>query len=178
MRESKKYIGVKLLDAAPCTRGEYNQHKGWTIPADEDPTDEGYIVTYPDGYVSWSPKEQFESAYLELSPDPEKAALSVTQKDVNDFVTGIQVSKVSDKAVTVITKTRSGFDLYEPSACVDPANFDAEIGAMIGNNKNMEKLWAHMGFVLQWALKGLDPRPPETEAPSLVLTNANGVVLE
>lgn len=27
---------------------------------------EGYIVKYPDGYISWSPKEVFEEAYREL----------------------------------------------------------------------------------------------------------------
>ncbi len=59
----KTYIGTKVIDAEPMTRGEYNKFRGWQIPADENPDDEGYRVIYPDGYVSWSPKEIFENAY-------------------------------------------------------------------------------------------------------------------
>lgn len=58
----KQYLGVKLVHAEPLTRGEYNERRGWTIPADENPADEGYIVKYPDGYISWCPKAQFEEA--------------------------------------------------------------------------------------------------------------------
>ena len=59
----KKYIGVKIIEAKPMNRGEYNKYRGWTIPKDEDPEDEGYLVVYPDGYESWSPKHVFEEAY-------------------------------------------------------------------------------------------------------------------
>lgn len=52
------------------TRGDYNDMKGWTIPADENPDDEGYVVVYdfntPDQYVSWSPKKQFDEGYSEV----------------------------------------------------------------------------------------------------------------
>nr|WP_320141643.1 DUF2829 domain-containing protein [uncultured Cohaesibacter sp.] len=55
------------------TRQEYNDYRGWKLPEDEDGTDEGLLVEYIDGgksnhpdhegYISWSPKEQFEKAY-------------------------------------------------------------------------------------------------------------------
>lgn len=28
----KKYIGVKIIEAVPVTRGEYNRYRGWTNP--------------------------------------------------------------------------------------------------------------------------------------------------
>lgn len=59
----KQYIGTKTLMAVATTLGDYNAHRGWTIPEDEDPETEGYLVEYPDGYQSWSPKAQFEEAY-------------------------------------------------------------------------------------------------------------------
>lgn len=69
----KQYIGVKLINAKPMTRAEYNAFRGWTVPADENPADDGYLVEYLDGgkgntdlyegYVSWSPKDVFERAY-------------------------------------------------------------------------------------------------------------------
>lgn len=61
----KHYIGVKEIDAKPMTRGEYNIYRGWTIPTDENPNDEGYLVKYSDDYESWSPKNVFEEAYVE-----------------------------------------------------------------------------------------------------------------
>lgn len=55
------------------TRQEYNDFRGWDLPADEDGSDEGYLVEYVDGgqantpeyegYVSWSPKDVFDRAY-------------------------------------------------------------------------------------------------------------------
>ena len=69
----QKYIGTKLINAEPMTRAEYNVFRGWELPADENGADEGYLVEYLDGgkpnttthagYVSWSPKEQFDNAY-------------------------------------------------------------------------------------------------------------------
>jgi hypothetical protein len=68
-----KFIGTKIVHAQPMTRLHYNTLRGWTVPADENPADDGYLVEYQDGgkpnvpgyagYVSWSPKEQFEAAY-------------------------------------------------------------------------------------------------------------------
>ena len=52
----KDYIGVKVVAAEPMSRGEYNEYRGWQIPRDENPEDEGYHIRYPDGYESWCPK--------------------------------------------------------------------------------------------------------------------------
>ena len=68
----KKYIGTKEVKATPMNRGAYNDLRGWQVPENENPADDGYLVVYPngesnvdgfDGYVSWSPKKQFEEAY-------------------------------------------------------------------------------------------------------------------
>lgn len=45
------------------TRGDYNNYRGWQIPAEENPADEGYLVRYSDEYESWSPEKQFNEAY-------------------------------------------------------------------------------------------------------------------
>lgn len=59
----KRYKCHKEVQASPLNRGDYNIHKGWTIPADEDPTDEGYLVIYASGYESWSPRKEFDEGY-------------------------------------------------------------------------------------------------------------------
>lgn len=68
-----RYIGVKQINAMSMTREQYNEFRGWTVPANENPDDAGYLVEYIDGgqanteqfagYVSWSPQEVFERAY-------------------------------------------------------------------------------------------------------------------
>lgn len=70
-----EYIGTKRVNATPMDRQAYNFLRGWTLPADENGSDEGYLVEYLDGgkpnlldkgfqgYVSWSPREQFDRAY-------------------------------------------------------------------------------------------------------------------
>lgn len=62
----KTYIGAKVIYGKPMNRVEYNNFRGWDLPADEDGSDEGFIVQYLDGYVSWSPAEQFDEAYREI----------------------------------------------------------------------------------------------------------------
>ena len=69
------HVGTKVVHAAPMTRGDYNFFRGWPVPADENPNDDGYLVEYADGgepnvpgffgYVSWSPKDVFDRAYGE-----------------------------------------------------------------------------------------------------------------
>lgn len=73
----ERYIGTKIINAKPMTRGAYNQYRGWNVPEDENPEDEGYLVEYQDSptkntpdhenYVSWSPKDVFDRAYRKTS---------------------------------------------------------------------------------------------------------------
>jgi len=63
----KLYIGIKAIEAEPMTLGDYNKYRGWQIPSNENPTDEGYLVKYDNAYETWSPKDVFEKAYHESS---------------------------------------------------------------------------------------------------------------
>lgn len=70
------FIGTKVLKAFPMTRGTYNQYRGWPAPEGEDQNVSGYLVEYTDGgkpnhpdhkgYISWSPREQFDNAYYQF----------------------------------------------------------------------------------------------------------------
>lgn len=67
------FYGTKRVAAKPMNRRDYNTLRGWMLPANENGDDDGYLVEYQDGgapnhdgfngYISWSPKEQFENAY-------------------------------------------------------------------------------------------------------------------
>lgn len=63
----------KTVKAVPMNRKDYNDLRGWSVPSDENPEDEGYLVEYQDdnnqnllhfrGYISWSPKDVFDKGY-------------------------------------------------------------------------------------------------------------------
>ena len=61
----QQYIGTKLIEAEPESEFTFKaREKGVGQPVDSTTPDrDGYKVKYPDGYVSWSPKEAFEIAY-------------------------------------------------------------------------------------------------------------------
>lgn len=55
-----KYIGTKEIVAWPHTRPAGAISATNPLGLHEEP---GYSVKYPDGYISWSPKDAFEQAY-------------------------------------------------------------------------------------------------------------------
>lgn len=67
------FVGTKSVLATPMTHGEYNEYRGWQIPENEDPNEQGYLIEYVDGgkpnderhagYISWSPADVFERSY-------------------------------------------------------------------------------------------------------------------
>ena len=67
----KHYIGTKVVQAEPAFRvsaGDFKNvihPKTYAVPEDRtgQTWEDGYKVTYSDGYESWSPKEVFEEAY-------------------------------------------------------------------------------------------------------------------
>lgn len=118
----EKYIGSKIVQAEPMSRGEYNAYRGWRVPANENPADEGYLVRYqPDGYESWSPKEVFEQAYRRtdglsfgLAIEAAKMGKRIARKGWNgkgmyvflvhgmDFHTNADLSELDDQDVEVL----------------------------------------------------------------------------
>lgn len=63
----KTYISATLVKAKPMNRGEYDNYRGWDIPENENPADEGYFIKYNDGYETWLAKKQFEEMYKECT---------------------------------------------------------------------------------------------------------------
>lgn len=59
------YIGTKIVKAMPMTMTEAQKVLGREFkPATVE--EDGYLVEYKDGYMSWSPKSVFDDAYRKL----------------------------------------------------------------------------------------------------------------
>ena len=152
----KKYIGTKLVQAKPMTRGEYNNYRGWQIPKNENPKDEGYLVEYSDSYVSWSPKEIFEKAYIAVDDNKNlPSGVSIGEKMVDEFISYTETQTMGDRTTVVRCVLRNGFEIVESSSCVDPKNYSEDMGKEICMEKIKDKIWELLGFLLQTAWHGI-----------------------
>ena len=150
----KKYLGVKLIEAEPMNKYEYHMN----IKKEDcfEDNEDGYKVVYPDGYVSWSPKDVFEKAYMKVTPNPcLKSNVSVSQEMVENFIKEVDVSTIGDKTTLVRVVLVNGFEIIESSACVDKENYSQEIGGEVCLKKIKDKIWMMLGFLLQTAVGGV-----------------------
>ena len=113
----------------------------------------GYEITYDSGYKSWSPKEVADAAYFIL--DEKSDGSRILQEDVEKFITDVDIITVGDKTTVVNAHTLTGFDTVRHSSCVDPKNYSEKLGKKYAMEDVVNSLWAHLGFVLQWAKYGL-----------------------
>ena len=107
----KQYTGTKVVNAEPMTRQEYNDLRGWQVPNDENPLDEGYLVEDADaapnttthkGYLSWTPKDMFENSYLPSEHPIDRMAIENLQllerlKALDSLLEKPQPKFISDK---------------------------------------------------------------------------------
>lgn len=94
----KRFIGTKIIHAEP---------------AEKEGTP-GYFVQYPDGYLSWSPKQAFEDAYREsdaltfgLALEALKLGYKLARKGWNGK--GMFVYLVPASAYTATTPAAKGY---------------------------------------------------------------------
>jgi hypothetical protein len=136
---SQYYVGVKIVFA-------------WKEVRDGK---EGYAVKYPDGYVSWSPKQTFEEAYLPMGATND----STVTPEMVDLFTGKEYeceSRPDGKTALVFCKTASGFMEYAVSSCVDPRNYDPLLGSELALKRIKDVMWKCLGFVVQWGKFGIN----------------------
>lgn len=145
-----KFIGVKMIEAVPMTAREAND-KGYRI-GNHSFEEDGYEVTYPEGYKSWSPAKEFEKAYYKLE-DPAGDVLK--ENDIKRFIKDIENVKVGTKTTNTTLTCLTGFEVHGQAACVKPENLDLNVGANYARIKAEDKIWEGLGFVLQWAKYGL-----------------------
>ena len=146
-----KAIGIKMVELTAMTAAEALT-KGYRVN-DKSGNTLGYEITYDSGYKSWSPKEVADAAYFIL--DEKSDGSRILQEDVEKFITNVDVITVGDKTTVVNAHTLTGFDIVKHSSCVDPKNYSEKLGKKYAMEDVVKSLWAHLGFVLQWAKYGL-----------------------
>ena len=80
----------------------------------------------------------------------------VTKEDVENFIKELEVEKFGEKTTIVKAVLQNGFVLVEHSSCVDPVNFDMELGKKICMERIESKIFELLGFKLQCTLSGIE----------------------
>lgn len=76
---------------------------------------------------------------------------TVTQSVIDELIEScnIAVTTAFDKCTIVACKLPNGFVIVESSSCVDPANYDEDMGVDICMKNIEKKLWELEGYLLQ-----------------------------
>ena len=80
----------------------------------------------------------------------------ITIEDVKGFIEDLEVEKFREKTTIVKAVLKNGFILVEHSSCVDPVNFDMELGKKICMERIESKIFELLGFKLQCTLLGVE----------------------
>lgn len=78
--------------------------------------------------------------------------ITVTEQEVKDNMKDVvcRTEVEFGKPVTYVTvRMKNGFTLRESTACVDPANYDENVGRQICLEKIEDKVWMLLGYALQ-----------------------------
>ena len=149
-----KYIGTKIIEGKPMNLVDAEEYLQRKIKPGNEP---GYLVKYKDGWESWSPKDEFEAAYLRIIPNPKlKSGVSISQEMVDSFIQSVNVDTLGTKTTVVQAILVNGFEITETSACVDPENYSEELGAEDCLRRIKDQIWWLLGFLLQTGVNGIE----------------------
>lgn len=75
---------------------------------------------------------------------------TVTQERIEQLLKAadVEYTTIGDKTTLVRVVLENGYELIETSSCVDPANYDEEIGRDCAMSRIIDKLWELEGYVL------------------------------
>ncbi|MBR6079917.1 MAG: hypothetical protein IKP60_07160 [Treponema sp.] len=77
----------------------------------------------------------------------------LTKEDILAAVKKEDYTVLNDGRTTICQLTlQNGFTVVGFSACVDPKNFDKELGQNIAKNNALEKVWGLEGYLLRQRL--------------------------
>ena len=75
--------------------------------------------------------------------------IKITQQDVENSITKEEYMKMGRKTTICLLTLKNGYELTGVSGCVDPANFDIELGKKYSRENAVNKIWQLEGYRLQ-----------------------------
>lgn len=101
-------------------------------------------------HMGWMSYDEFEK-YFKKYEEPKKVTNTVTKEIIEEIMTksNIIVNTVFDKCTVVSCRLPNGFVIVESSSCVDPNNYDEDMGVEICLDRIENKVWELEGYRLQ-----------------------------
>lgn len=131
----KKYIVCELVEA--------------------EESGDGYRVYHKEDMEAYCPKDLFDKVYIEVDANKNlPSGVSIGQQMVDDFIDKVESMTMGEKTTVTQITLKNGFIITESSSCVDPKNYNMEIGEEINLEHAKNKIWELLGFLLQTAYHG------------------------
>jgi len=73
----------------------------------------------------------------------------LTPEQIEAQIKEEQFMKMGKKTTVCLLTLNNGYELVGTSGCVDPDNYDAEIGQRIARENAVDQIWMLEGYVLQ-----------------------------
>lgn len=110
------YIGTKTVRAIEMEKSDAESLLNRTIQS-QDGEELGYLVTYEDGYRSWSPKTVFDKAYKLAETHVDRLHIEVSDvtdrlRKLNEFIASPKFSKLSEIERDMMKDQRSAMEEY------------------------------------------------------------------
>lgn len=74
---------------------------------------------------------------------------TITEEDVNSIIESEEYQKLGRKTTACVLTLKNGFEIVATSACVDPDNYNEEIGRETSKKRAIDKIWELEGYHLQ-----------------------------
>lgn len=90
--------------------------------------------------------------YFEKYEEPKEETYTITAEYIDEIMENTEIKvlpNVFGKCTVVAAKLPNGFVIVESSACVDPRNYDEDMGVEICMDKIINKVWELEGYKLQ-----------------------------
>ena len=99
--------------------------------------------------------DEFDRYFEKYEEPVEEETFTITADYIDEIMENTEIKvlpSVFGKCTVVAAKLPNGFVIVESSACVDPRNYDEDMGVEICMNKIINKVWELEGYRLQSAL--------------------------
>ncbi|WP_419810816.1 crAss001_48 related protein [Bacterioplanoides sp.] len=137
-----QYIGTGRGLSKEMSRKEYNDYRGWELPADENGSDEGYLIEYIDvgkpnhpdhqGYVSWLPKEVFKRTYRKNGTVLERLTVELNEAgerldSLEAFMETDEYRELSQELRALMVTQFYSMQAYAASLCARHVMLEADL---------------------------------------------------
>lgn len=74
---------------------------------------------------------------------------TITKEHLQSIIKDVDYTRMGEKTTICLITLKNNYEVVGSSACVDPENFDEQVGRDIAFDKAFEKLWLLEGYILQ-----------------------------